>query len=471
MDPKRNKKAVMLAIKLLAGLTAGILIAGITPPAGLEPASMRFLGIFACVMIYLLTEALPTYALALLLCSSFVIFKVAPFSMAFGQFASDTMMLLIGALGIGAGISKSGLLNRVTLNIMQLFPGNFRGQIFAFLTTGTIVGPLIPSSFAKLAIAAPFGKAVAENLGMDKESKGAAGIFSAVWIAFGNAAPVFLSASVWGYLVLGLLPSPYKEQFTWGHWLAAAWPWGAVILAGSYLAIMLLYQPEQELQLPADYGKKALNALGPMTWNEKITAFIMAIAVILWVSERIHGISASLVALCAWGLMLSFKVLEAQDIKTCIPWDMLIFIGAILNLAALFTPLKIDSWIGTVAGPHLEPMTSNIFIFVAGVSLLVYLARFVILSQMATFTVFSVILIPLALEAGFNPWIVPFIVLVSSGVWNLYFQNTVFLATLAASGDMTTHKQMTKMSIAYMLISTLGLWACIPVWKLLGIIP
>lgn len=471
MDPKQYGKNITLTAKLILGIIAGLVIGGMTPPTGLEPASMRFLGIFACFVIYLLTEVVPAYALALLLCSSFVIFKVAPFATAFGQFSSDTLMLLVGALGIGAGISKSGLLNRLTLNIMKLFPGSYRGQILAFLITGTIVAPLIPSSLAKLAIAAPFGKAVANQLGFNKESKGAAGIFSAVWIAFGNAAPVFLSGSVWCYLILGLVPSPQKEQFSWGHWFAAAWPWGAVVLIGTYLAIMLLYKPDQEINLPGDYFKTALMQLGPMTWNEKVAATIMIIAVILWMTERVHGISASLVALCALGFMLAFRILEAQDLKVRIPWDMLLFIGSILNLAALFTPLKIDQWLGTVTAPYLEPMTANIVMFVAGISILVYLVRFVVLSQMATFTVFSVVLIPYALEAGFNPWIVPFTVLVSTFTWNLYFQNTTFLAALSASGDMTTHRQMIKMSIAYMIISTLGLLACIPVWKIIGMIP
>ncbi|HWQ76326.1 MAG TPA: SLC13 family permease [Syntrophomonas sp.] len=470
MERKQRKKGLITAIKISVGLIAGILIAGITPPAGLEPAAMKFLGIFACMVIYLLTEALPAYALALMLCCSFVLFKVAPFSVAFGQFASETMMLLIGAFGIGAGISKCGLLNRAALYIMKLFPGTFRGQVWAFLTAGTIIGPLIPSAFAKLAIAAPFAKSVAEKLGFDRESKGAAGIFAAVWIAFGNAAPVFLSASVWCYLILGFVPFSQRQEFTWGYWLAAAWPWGAVVLVGSYLAIIFLYKPEKENILPEDYCEEKLTELGPMTRNERITAIIMVAAVILWMTESVHGIAASLIALCALGLMLSFKVLDAQDIKVHIPWDMLIFIGSILNLAALFTPLKVDKWIGSVAGPYLEPMTGNILMFVIGISVLIYLVRLVILSQIATLSVFSIALIPIAIEAGFHPWIVPFTILVSSCTWNLYFQNTVFLATLSASGEMTTHKQMVKMSLAYMLISILGLLACIPVWRLLGMV-
>lgn len=208
-----------------------------------------------------------------------------------------------------------------------------------------------------------------------------------------------------------------------------------------------------------------------MTRTEKLTALIMAIAVVLWMTERVHGITASLIALCALGFMLSFKVLDVQDIRILIPWDMLIFIGGILNLAALFTPLKVDTWIGNIAGPYIAPLTDNIFMFVIGISILIYLVRMVVLSQMATLTVFSLVLVPIAIEAGFNPWIVPFIVLVSSCTWNLYFQNTVFLVTFSASGEMTTHKQMVKMSIAYMIISTLGLLACIPVWRMLGMVP
>ena len=47
-------------------------------------------------------------------------------------------------------------------------------------------------------------------------------------------------------------------------------------------------------------------------------------------------VSATLVALAALCLMLGFKIIERPDFRAKIAWDSIIFIGCIINLAAVF---------------------------------------------------------------------------------------------------------------------------------------
>lgn len=74
---------------------------------------------------------------------------------------------------------------------MKLFPASFKGQTAGLVVAGNLIGPLIPSVTAKCAIAAPFALGVSNQMGYEKDSKGAAGLFGAMFIGFGVTRPAF----------------------------------------------------------------------------------------------------------------------------------------------------------------------------------------------------------------------------------------------------------------------------------------
>jgi DASS family divalent anion:Na+ symporter len=466
----QTSKNLIKIVLIIVGLALGAAIGTMHPPAGLTAVAMKFLGIFFSFIYMLIFQLIPMTTVVLLACAACVIFDVAKVNVAFNQFASDTYFMILGAMGIGAAVSSSGLLKRVSWIIMTWFPGTYKGQVLAFLTAGTIISPFIPSNVAKLMIAAPFGRAVAENLGLNKESQGAAGIFSAIYLAFYNLAPLFLSATVYNYLLKGLLPKDIAASFTWGQWFLSAAPWGIVTLVLHYFAYTMLFKDDSTVKLPKGFAKEQVEKMGGLSRPEIITTVVVLISVLLWVTERSTGLSPTMVAVVAFGVLYAFSVIGPKEIKDNIPWETLIHIAAILSIASVFGIQKIDKWISTIMGPYIQPFTTNPYVFVASMAIFTYLVRFVIISAMTTFTVFSIILMPFAVNAGYNPFIVPFTILVSMAVYNVVYQNVIFLAGLAGSGQMCEFKNTVKGSIAYMVINLLGLLASIPVWKLLGLV-
>jgi Di- and tricarboxylate transporters len=465
----QNGKTMMRIVLIFIGLAFGAGIAMMQPPAGLTVPAMKFLGIFFSFIYMLVLQLLPMTSVVLATCAACVIFDVVKLNIAFGQFASDTYFMILGAMGIGAAVSKSGLLKRISWIIMTWFPGTYKGQVLAFLTAGTIISPFIPSNVAKLMIAAPFGRAVAENLGLNKESQGAAGLYSAIYLAFYNMAPLFLSATVYNYLLKGLLPKDIAAAFTWGQWFLCAAPWGIVTLVLHYFAYTMLFKDDSTVKLPKGFAKEQVAKMGKLSKQEIITTVVVLISVLLWVTEKATGLSPTMVAVVAFAVLYAFSVVGPKEIKDNIPWETLVTIAAILSIASAFGVLKIDKWISSIMGPYIQPFTTNPYVFVASMAIFTYLIRFVIISCMTCFTVFSIILMPFAANAGYNPFIVPFTILVSMAVYNVVYQNVLFLAGLAGSGQMCEFKNTVKGSIAYMGISLLGLLISVPVWKLLGI--
>ncbi len=459
-------------IIILIGLAIAILISIQTPPSGLGLASMIYMGVFVCALIFLLTNVMPDYIASMFWMAAFVIFKVATYATVFSPFAASTIWTLIGALSLGAAASKCGLLKRITYWIIKICPENYRGQVMALQLAGWVIAPTIPSVTAKVAIMAPLARALSETLGFKPHSKGAAGLFSAMLNGAYVVGVGFLTGSIVSIFLVGLIPAPYKADMTWMKWFIAALPWMIVLMVLSYFAITILFKPDEQ-NLPSGFAGKALKEMGPMSRAEKIVGALIAASLLLWMTEQFHHIDASMVALVAGALTYAFGIIDRKAMRENIPWDTVIFIGGILSISALMTSLNVAKWLGTIIGPLITPLLSNILVFIIVASIIVYVVRIFVISQTAAMSIFIILLIPLAISSGIHPWVIGFIITNGVLTWITPFQNTTFLAAWGAAGgdDFVTHKDILPAAIAFMGIGILGLLACVPLWKIMGMLP
>lgn len=457
-------------IGLIIGLTIVIVMVILPPIEGLSQQATIALGIFFCAVVFWVFDVLLDFATGLLMCAAWATTGTVPFNVAFAQFSSDTWFLLLAALCLGVGVSKSGLLSRISLMVMEKFPASFRGQTAALIVSGNIIGPMIPSVTAKCSIFGPFAKEISENMGYENDSKGAAGLFGAMFMGFGITGPAFLSSSFFCYTLLGLLPESVQTQMTWTTWAISALPWTLTIMILGYIAIQFLYKPENDTKLDPQYIRKCIASLGSLTKDEKMVSVVLGISLLLWITEKIHGISSANVAILATCALIGTGVMNRDDFRRGVSWDSVIFIGCIINIGTVFDRLGINEWIGTLIGPLMTVLLSNIWLYIFVGAILIYISRFFIVSMVATFSIFTIIITPFAVEAGINPWVTAFVLLASVNVFYMFYQNSTYLAGYYAADNMVSHKNMIKLSFAYMLISILGLFACVPLWRLMDYI-
>jgi DASS family divalent anion:Na+ symporter len=207
-----------------------------------------------------------------------------------------------------------------------------------------------------------------------------------------------------------------------------------------------------------------------MSRQEKATLAVILVTLLMWMTEHIHNISATLVALLSLCVLLGLKVFDRTEFSTSLPWASIIFIGAILNLGAMVPYLGLDIWIGNILQPLITHLLKHPYLFIVIFAAVIYLVRLVMVSMVATLTIFMLLLVPLSTQADINPWIMGFILLASVNIWVVYYQNSNFLiAHYATGGKMIDHSQTIPMSLAYMVISLIGLLASVPYWKLLNL--
>ena len=469
-EKSRTRKAITSAGAILS-IGLAIYVAFHQPPAGLTVAAMRASGILVWAVCFWILEVLPEYITGLVMCTLWGVIKVVPFTKAFASFSTSSWWIMVGAFGLGVAATKCGLLRRISLFVLKLFPPTFIGQTLGLLGAGTIVSPLIPSANARGAIAAPVALAISDSLQYDRKTDGAGGLFGAMFVGFCVlGSPVFLSGSFTNYATVGLFPQGY-QNVTWTSWLVYALPWVVVAFIGTGVAIYFLYKPAQKAGLSKNVVSAELARLGPMGRDEKITAVVLIVTLLLWMTESLHKISSGEVAVLSICVLLGLNVLNRDDFRKGIDWAAIIYVGCILNIGEVFAALKINLWLGQALQPVVASFISNPYLFVIVLALAVLLARLVIISMLATAVIFTIVLSPLVITHGMHPWIIAFVSFAASNIWFFFFQNSFYLLSFyAVGGEMVEHRQMIKLSVAYAMIAMVGFLVSVPYWKAIGLI-
>lgn len=114
--------------------------------------------IFGCCIVLFVWDKLPMATSAILGCAMMVLFGVCDFKTAFGEFASTTVLMLIGVLIIGSAMAETGIAAKVGRTLMKLSKNSERILIVCsfllamllstFMTNVTVLAIFIPIIFA-----------------------------------------------------------------------------------------------------------------------------------------------------------------------------------------------------------------------------------------------------------------------------------------------------------------------------------
>lgn len=464
-----SKKGILYEI---LAVTAGLTAAMTPPPLGLGQSAMWVIGMMLWAIINWITRVIPDFAVLILMCCGWVVLRIMPFDAAFVSFTGTTVWLLVGALGIGVAVTKSGLISRTALYIMKLCAPTYRGQVFAVLMAGLVLSPFIPSTTAKVAVAGALSTDVGEKLGLKDRSPAMTGIWLAMYTGFSLCSPIILSASYFAYMILTLMPIEVQKQFSFGYWLIAMLPWGVFVTLSCFAAIVLLYSPEEKINLKREDIDEMIKRLGPLSKNEKITLTVIFCCMICWIFEKRLGVPAAIPALFGMSLLLCLGVISKTDYNTKISWSLITFVGSAISLAAVITSVGLDTWIAATTAPLLGGIVSNLYLFLITVSAAIILTRFIIIDPMTCFTLYIVVLSPFCVDAGVSPWVLGICAYTVCQPWFVRYQNINFIIGFTSAGgdEKIDFKQTVVFCFVYNAVAIATLLLSIPYWRYLGLV-
>lgn len=227
-------------IVAVLAVVLGIAIALMPPPNGLNRQAMIALGIVVWAVFWWITQIIPEYVTALMMCTLWAGTKCVGFKVAFDSFSSAGWWIMVGAFGLGSIAGKTGLLKRISFGFSASFHLPSTAQVLGLLASGTVIGPLVPSMNAKAALSSPISLAISDSLGVERKSPAASGLMGVLWRFCTYGAHV--SERLVQPLYHDRCPARPYNAVTWMDWLLWALPWGVICFAALAISIMVMYR-------------------------------------------------------------------------------------------------------------------------------------------------------------------------------------------------------------------------------------
>lgn len=439
------------------------------PFAGLTRQGMDFIGIGLAAVVMWIVRVVPDYLVALFMAMLWVAGGVVEPPVALSGFASPSWLYMLFILALGAAITKSGLLYRFSLLALKLFPASYRGQFWGIVASGSLLNPLIPSSSAKVGLGVPIARTLSEAMGFADRSRGMAGLSLTAMVFYGFTAPFVLTGSYTNVMALGMAGG--TGGVSWFQWLIYALP--AFLVFGGAMAGYMAWtfrRREPGRPIRREVLDDQLKLIGRWTRSERVTAAAALGSIALLILQPLHGLDYAWVMLLGFAALVMFGVLDGQTLKTGIDWPFLLFIGVAFSFAEVAEKVGVVDAMSDVLGSRMAAFSGAPTLFLVSVVLLSFLVTLVVRDDAAVILL-VVSTAGLAAQAGIHPWVLVFVILLSTDPFFFAYQSPTYLtAYYSAEGRSFTHRQGQLTALGYGLAVLLLTVACVPYWKWLGLI-
>jgi di/tricarboxylate transporter len=155
-------------------------------------------------------------------------------------------------------------------------------------------------------------------------------------------------------VAMGVIKQVTGYSFLWMQW--AKWFFVPTVVM-TLLTIYIMYKlyPPERTQAIVGRGEieKAAAALGPMSSREWKTLLYLCLALVLWVTDRWHGIPPWGVAIFVAALMCAPRIgcLQVSDLKK-IPYPIALFSAGAISLGVVMSETGVSAWLGNATLGH-----------------------------------------------------------------------------------------------------------------------
>ncbi|MEL6592188.1 MAG: DASS family sodium-coupled anion symporter, partial [Bacteroidota bacterium] len=342
--------------------------------------------------------------------------ELGPTTAAYGH---KYIFLYMGGFILAIAIERWNLHKRIALNIIYLLGTGISQILLGFMVATAFMSMWI-SNTATSVMMLPIGMAIIAQLKdhPDTEENENALFGKALMLAIAYSASIGGIATLIGtppnLVLAGVVEKMYGVEITFGQWIIFGLPISLILLVLCWLYLSRIAFRFEMQAFPGGRAeiKRLLQALGPMSREEKYVLLVFIAAASLWISrsylqEFIPSLDDTTIAIMAG---LTLFVLPAQKAGKRIlsweeavkmPWGIMILFGGGMALAAGFDESGLADWIGTQFS-LLDglPIFLLVLILIAAVNFLTEIT-----SNLATTAMLLPILAPMALSLDIHPFI------------------------------------------------------------------
>ena len=294
--------------------------------------------VIAITILLWASARLPEYLTALLFFAAATLLNIAPTSTIFSGFASSAFWLVLSGFVLGAAIRKVGLAQRWANYLVVPLSQSWPRMVVGTLVLTYLLALVMPSNMGRIALLMPVVLALGERAGIKAGSRGSIGLALAVGFGTFQLSASILPANVPNLVLSGAAENAYQIHLQWLPWWLLHMP-VVGIGKGMVLAAAILFLFRAQPQ-PVRHRDQ----LEPLSRNEWRLMGLLAITLLLWMTDSLHGLPAAWVGLAAACICLLPRIgfLSGDDFASGVNFRTCIYIAGILGVATVV----VDSGLG-----------------------------------------------------------------------------------------------------------------------------
>lgn len=446
MAPTKKEPFKLSSFSRQIGAIAGILVAIIVwnlPLEGLSAEGQKGLALSLATVIWWATKVAHPGYVSLIMLLAYVVFGVAPASDVFALWLSPLMYLIVGGYLIAAAVQVSGLGKRLAYAFLLKVVTSYNSLIISCYVLGFLLSFLIPHPWPRSFLIMGVMAVIIKSTEMPKRDAMNIGL-----AVFAGSAPVSMILLT-GDSTINIVAVGFSGmELSWLGWLKQMAIPGIVATVLTCALQLMIFKPSGKFEINKTEVKKQLDDLGSFTGIEKKVMFWIGLAILLWVTDSIHGIHIGWVTL---GVALMMSLPTIGDILKPPQWAQvpiatLFFLTAALAIGKVGAITGMNDWVASVVLPSQVP--SNLFLLALMITVISILLHLVLGSVMAVMGIATPALVGYAVSAGISPLVPALMVYTAIAMhWILPFHHMNLLVGLGDDGGMYTDKEVMRLGI------------------------
>ncbi len=390
------------------------------------------------------------------------------------NYASETILLLLGASILTVSWEETGLDKRIASRFLGLIGDNFGTQLIFWFLLSTFLSMVLPNAVVCATIT-PIAVSMLQYVGINDISESNLGSKLLLYIAYGVGIGG-LASPLGG--AMNLVTVDYLEQLTGEEYMYTSWvirflPIMIILIITNIIFMLRNVKKTDSLGGSREYFQKEYEKMGKMSFEEKCSLALFLIATVLSFTRQFYqnllpGLKPAYVfIICA---ILSFLITRGNgkrlmvwsSVQKKIVWELIfVFAGGLAAGTLINDSGAADALGNLVAGMGLSGGLFTVFVII-----LITIILSDVTSNTATAAVAMPIVISITQGLGLNP--IPYIYVASIGVNLSYMLPTSIRAIPVGYGLSPKYmlKEGWKMTVMIIILMTAACYLLMEFWPL-----
>jgi sodium-dependent dicarboxylate transporter 2/3/5 len=387
-------------------------------PEGMSREAIAVMAVTVWISVWWITESVPLPVTSLLPIVLFPILKVSAVGDTTAAYGHPLVFLYIGGFLLAIAIEKTGLHNRIAINIIRWMGTRLHMIILGFMVSTGFLSMWI-SNTATAVMMLPIGLAIIK-VASGRKDETTERFNKALMLAIAYAASIGGVATLIGtppnLVFAGVVKDMYHTEISFLQWFIVGFPLAVVLLLICWWYLTRIGFPlgQETLHGGKEEMDRRHNSLGIMSRGEKYVTIVFITVAVAWIfrsfilEKLIPGLDDTIIAMIG-GLILF--LLPSGDKRNSglltwvdairLPWGIILLFGGGMALAQSFESSGLAAWIG--ASMSGLSMLGEFMVILLVVAIVNFLTEFT--SNLATVTMILPVLAPIAVSAGVHPFV------------------------------------------------------------------